>query len=139
MILLVVVTLSTASIAVFAISDKNNNSNIIGTQQLTQENTPSTTNMTSNKISTEISNNQQTMDHLTVFGVSSVPLSPNKAQKLATKFIKQPGAVAGTPKLVKQDNKKVYIVPVIYKAKKVGEIYIDAHSGKNLGGAGGAP
>lgn len=58
---------------------------------------------------------------------------PIKAQKLATKFIKQPGAITGNPKLVKQGNKKVYIVSVIYKSKNVGEIYIDAHSGKNLG------
>ena len=55
------------------------------------------------------------------------------------KYIKQPGATAGTPELVKQDNKKVYIVPVIYQSRNVGEIDLDAYNGKNIGGAGGAP
>ena len=99
---------------------------------------PSSTNITSNKVSTEIDKKQQMMNHSTASTVVYALLSPIKAQKLATKFIKQPGAITGNPKLVKQGNKKVYIVSLIYKSKKVGEIYIDAH-GKNLGGAGGAP
>jgi hypothetical protein len=34
---------------------------------------------------------------------------------------------------------KVYIVPVIYGGKQAGEIWINAQTGKNIGGAGGAP
>lgn len=66
-------------------------------------------------------------------------ISAEKAKKIAQKYILQPGAKAGTPKLVKNSGKLIYIVPVVYKNMNVGEIYIDAHTGKNLGGAGGAP
>lgn len=48
-------------------------------------------------------------------------------------------ATAGTPSLVKQDNKMVYVVPVIDNGNNVGEIDIDAQTGANLGGAGGSP
>jgi len=44
---------------------------------------------------------------------------------------------AGTPKLVKQDKRLVYIVPIMENGKNVGEIDIDAETGANLGGAGG--
>jgi len=66
-------------------------------------------------------------------------LSASTVKKLAKKFIKQHGASPGTPKLVKYNGKRVYIVPVIQNRLKVGEIDIDAKNGKNLGGAGGAP
>jgi uncharacterized membrane protein YkoI len=64
-------------------------------------------------------------------------ISSVKAQELAAKYIEQPGATAGSPKLVNQNGKEVYIVPVIINSKNVGEIDIDAHNGSNLGGAGG--
>jgi uncharacterized membrane protein YkoI len=66
-------------------------------------------------------------------------VSPAEAQKIANRYILEPGAVAGTPKLIKQNTQMVYLVPVIMNGKQVGEIYIDAQTGKNLGGAGGAP
>ena len=40
---------------------------------------------------------------------------------------------------MKQDSAMVYIVPVIINGKNVGEIDIDANTGKNIGGAGGSP
>ena len=40
---------------------------------------------------------------------------------------------------MKQDNKMVYIVPIIENGQNVGEITIDAETGENLGGAGGSP
>ena len=66
-------------------------------------------------------------------------LSVSTVKKLAKKFIKQRGASPGTPKLVKYDGRRVYIVPIIQNRLKVGEIDIDAKNGKNLGGVGGAP
>jgi hypothetical protein len=36
------------------------------------------------------------------------------------------------------DGKKVYVVPVTIDDKQ-GEVWIDAQTGENIGGAGGAP
>ncbi len=66
-------------------------------------------------------------------------ISSAEAKKIAQKYIEEPGATAGTPTLSKIDGKYVYIVPVIENGKNVGEIDIDALTGKNVGGAGGAP
>ena len=67
-------------------------------------------------------------------------ISPAKAQSIAKTYIEVSGATAGTPKLVNQDGTLVYIVPIIdTNNKTVGEIDIDAKTGKNVGGAGGAP
>jgi uncharacterized membrane protein YkoI len=64
-------------------------------------------------------------------------ISSVEAKKIASTYIEQAGATAGTPQLVNQDGKKVYVVPVIYKGTNAGEIDIDALTGQNLGGAGG--
>lgn len=70
---------------------------------------------------------------------TSTKISATKAQEIAQKYIDEPGAKAGTPKLTKIDGKEVYVVPVIDNGQQVGEIEIDAQTGENLGGAGGAP
>lgn len=70
---------------------------------------------------------------------SGAKISQAEAQKLAAKYIKADGVKAGTPKLVKEDGKLVYLVPLTSNGKTVGEIDIDAVSGSNLGGSGGAP
>src|SRR5664280_1603987 len=70
---------------------------------------------------------------------SQTTITPAEAQKIAKTFIKVSGATAGTPKLVNQEGTLMYIVPVINNNTVVGEIDIDAKTGKNLGGAGGAP
>jgi uncharacterized membrane protein YkoI len=75
----------------------------------------------------------------TANGGSSVAISITKAKSIAQNYIEQPGATAGTPKLQTMNGTKVYIVPVIYKGEQAGEIWIDAKTGKNIGGAGGAP
>ena len=72
-------------------------------------------------------------------GSVSVKISSSEAKALAQKAIKQPGATAGTPKLITSNGQKMYLVPVIMTGKQVGEIYIDPQTGANLGGAGGAP
>ena len=60
-----------------------------------------------------------------------------EAQKIASKYIEESETTTGTPQLANQNGKMVYIVPIIYKGKSAGEIYIDAKTGENLGGAGG--
>ncbi len=80
----------------------------------------------------------QTNDN-TVDNTSEKLISSAKAQKIAISFIEEAGAIAGTPTLTKQDNKMVYIVPIIENGQNVGEITIDAETGANLGGAGGSP
>ncbi len=66
-------------------------------------------------------------------------ISSAEAQKIASAYILVISAKAGTPKLVDQNGRLLYIVPVVMNKINVGEIDIDAHTGKNLGGAGGAP
>ena len=80
----------------------------------------------------------QTNDN-TIDNTSEKLISSAKAQKIAISFIEEAGATAGTPTLTKQDNKMVYIVPIIENGQNVGEITIDAETGANLGGAGGSP
>ena len=64
-------------------------------------------------------------------------ISPAEAQQIAAKYIEQAGATPGSPNLVSQNGKKVYIVPVMLNNTNVGEIDINAQDGSNLGGAGG--
>ena len=66
-------------------------------------------------------------------------ISSAEAMKIANTYIEVSNATAGTPSLVTQNNKLVYIVPVIDNGTNVGEIDIDAQTGANLGGAGGSP
>jgi cytoskeletal protein RodZ len=72
-------------------------------------------------------------------GGSSVKVSSSEAKKIAEGYIQQEGAIAGTPVIKSIGGKKVYVVPVKMNGETVGEIYIDPNTGKNVGGAGGAP
>lgn len=66
-------------------------------------------------------------------------ISAEEAKKIAQKYIEEPGTNAGKPKLIKTDGRYIYVVPVMDNGTNVGEINIDALTGKNVGGAGGAP
>ena len=66
-------------------------------------------------------------------------ITSTEAQKIAQKYIDVQGATAGTPKLIKTNGQCIYVVPVIDNGTNVGEIDINAITGKNVGGAGGAP
>jgi uncharacterized membrane protein YkoI len=70
---------------------------------------------------------------------TTVKISYSEAKSIASKYILQEGATAGTPKLTTYGGTTAYLVPVMMNGNQVGEIYIDAQTGKNLGGAGGAP
>jgi uncharacterized membrane protein YkoI len=72
-------------------------------------------------------------------GGDNVKISPSEAKTLAQKYIRTSGVEAGTPKLVEMGGIPTYVVPLISGGKVVGEIYIDPTTGKNVGGAGGAP
>lgn len=64
-------------------------------------------------------------------------ISASEAQNIALQYIEEPNATAGTPRLVDEDGQKIYVVPVIMNGSTVGQIEIDAYTGKNVGGAGG--
>ncbi|MGZ7115825.1 MAG: PepSY domain-containing protein [Methanobacterium sp.] len=72
-------------------------------------------------------------------GGSNVKISATQAKSIAAKSISISGATAGTPKLSTINGKKVYIVPIVNNGKTAGEIWVDAQTGENIGGAGGAP
>lgn len=72
-------------------------------------------------------------------GGDKVGISEKKAKSIAQKSIEQPGAEAGTPQLKTMNGVKTYVVPIIDNGKQTGEIWIDAQTGKVIGGAGGAP
>ena len=98
-------------------------------------------NVTKNSINNSIGPDKQEAisTNNTVNNTTQTIISSAEAQKIASKYIEVSGATAGKPSLVKQDSKMVYIVPVVIKGENVGEIDIDAKTGKNIGGAGGSP
>ena len=82
-----------------------------------------------------VSNLNQNVTNIT----NTTNITATQAQQLANKYIEQAGATTGTPQLTTVNGKPVYIVPIIYNGNTVGQIEIDATTGQNLGGAGGAP
>lgn len=66
-------------------------------------------------------------------------ISSSQAMAIANSYIEEPGAAAGTPWLIDDAGQKIYIVPVILNGSTVGQIEIDAITGRNVGGAAGAP
>lgn len=98
-------------------------------------NTNSTQNNTQN-MSNQSNNNSNNANNTTN---STNLISPEKAKSIAQQYVEEPGVTTGTPVLQTFNGKKVYIVPLIQNGQNVGEIEIDAVTGENLGGAGGAP
>ena len=140
-VLFIIVTLSSILITAFAFTGNDPSSN----QQLTTSIGQNVNN--DNKLPgmgdagySIVSKNTNTV-HKSVLQGLKVPvfISPQNARKIALKYIEEPGASPGKPVLVKEDGKRVYIVPVIEDKKRVGEIHLDARNGKNIGGCGGAP
>ena len=128
-IISIVVVLAIIGIAFAAYSNVNNNKTINNTTNNTTNNSSSP--VTPVKTVTNTSNNGNTNNVET-------NITPAQAQNIADSYILVSNATAGTPKLVNQSGTLVYIVPVVIKGSNVGEIDIDAQTGKNLGGAGGA-
>ena len=127
--LVVVAAVSGLVYATYGNTNSNNitnNSTTQGTQQMQQttNTTPSTPNTTTSDTKSK---------------TVQTKISSAEAMKIANSYIQVSTAKAGTPNLITQDNKLVYIVPVIDNGTNVGEIDIDAQTGANLGGAGGSP
>lgn len=72
-------------------------------------------------------------------GSDDVKISYSEAKAIAQQSIEQDGATAGTPRLITSGGKQIYLVPVVLNGNQVGSIYVDAQTGENLGGEGGAP
>jgi hypothetical protein len=123
------VIFSAIIIGAFAFSNNNSTNNQPSQVLVTSDNALSTT--------PESVVGYKSPTHHAVSNVRNKILTPQDAQKIAEKYILAPDATAGIPKLVKEDGKKVYVVPVVDHKQNVGEIHLDAHSGKNLGGCGG--
>lgn len=123
-IVAIVVVLAAAAL-VFGASNYTNSTGNSGSSDQKQDN---------------ISNNNGASDSSTSENATNgTKISPSEAQKIAQKYIDVSTATAGTPKLTKIDGQYVYAVPVIDNGTNVGEIDINALTGKNVGGAGGAP
>ena len=94
-------------------------------------------NQSNNSDINQINNTSQTNTSQNETGQNMI--SAQEAQNIAQQYIEEPNATAGTPRLVEEDGMKIYIVPVLINGSTVGQIEIDAYTGKNVGGAGGAP
>lgn len=97
------------------------------------DNKNKTTNNTQN-----ISNQTHNNSNNTTNNTSNI-ISAEEAKAIALQYVEEPGVTAGTPVLDTINGRQVYVVPLYQNGKMVGEIEIDAVTGENLGGAGGAP
>ena len=133
----VIVLLIGVAAASYQITNNSNN------QQLFTPTTPqeqSSSNQVNNQpTTTQSSGSQVTSSGQSTNGGANVKISSAQAKTIASKYIVQQGATAGTPQLEKINGNQVYVVPIIYNGKTAGEIWVDANTGKNVGGAGGAP
>jgi len=128
-IIVLIVIVAIVGLAFATVNLKNTNTN----------STPNTIQVETNLLTKNSSNNSTSHSTKTLTGNNPTIISPLEAQKIANTYINSSEAAAGTPELINQSGKLVYIVPVIDNGTNVGEIDIDAQNGQNLGGAGGAP
>lgn len=99
------------------------------------DNKNNTTNNTQN-ISNQTQNNPT---NTTTNTTNSDIKSPAEAKAIAQQYVNEPGVTAGTPVLNTVNGRQIYVVPLYKNGQAVGEIELDAKTGENLGGAGGAP
>ena len=129
-LILVILVMSAAVTLVFATSENPSqnptNSNI--NQSITPQNQINDSNSQINESGSSKSSSDNTNQ-----------ISPNEAKQNAQKYVIDPTANTGTPTISKIDDKTYYAVPVNINGTNVGEIDIDPKTGKNVGGAGGAP
>jgi uncharacterized membrane protein YkoI len=128
---IIVALIVVAAVSGFVYATYGNTSSNNTTNNSTTQGTPQSQQI--NNI-TQHTNSDKTTQTTTKTAISSA-----KAMQIANTYIEVSNATAGTPSLVTEDNKLVYIVPVIDNGTNVGEIDIDAQTGANLGGAGGSP
>ena len=129
----IIVVVAIMGIAFAAYSSANTKN--LGNNSTTTNNTTATVaNVTDNNSNTNSDVNSNPTPNANV----QTEISAAEAQKIASTYIQVSNATAGTPELVNQTGTLLYIVPVVINGSNVGEIDIDAQTGKNLGGAGGA-
>lgn len=64
-------------------------------------------------------------------------INEEEAQVIASRYIEEPEAIAGIPRLKEVSEELViYIVPILVNDIPKGEIHINSETGENLGGAG---
>ena len=63
-------------------------------------------------------------------------INEEKAQKIAMRYIEEPEANVGIPRLKEIEDSLIYVVPIIIDNDVMGEIYIHSETGENIGGAG---
>lgn len=59
-------------------------------------------------------------------------ISSSQAMAIANSYIEEPSATAGTPRLVDNGGRRIYIVPVVMDGSTVGQIEIDARTGQHI-------
>ena len=96
----------------------------------TQNNTQNLSNQSNNN-----SNNNSNTNNTN----STKVMSKEEAKRIAQQYVDEPGVTAGTPVLNTVNGRQIYVVPLYQNGQAVGEIELDAVTGENLGGAGGAP
>jgi len=94
-------------------------------------------NQTNNTTNTSNQTVQQNTTGNNTYNSTGTNVTAEEAKNIAKKYIEQPGATAGDPTLVNTDGTPTYIVPVMLNGSQVGEIIIDAQTGKFIDGAGG--
>jgi len=122
-VLTVIVVVALALVASGSTVNNDNNPMKIGNENLNYSSNSSNSSNLSN----------------TTNGGFKIKISPSEAQKIAETYVKEPGAKVGIPRLDESRGKMVYSVPIQINGTNVGEIYINAITGENMGGAGGAP
>ena len=90
-----------------------------------------------NKVLTTTDNNSSQVNSSQSKSADDNMISASEAQNIAKNYIEEENATAGTPRLVEISGQMIYVVPVIMDGNTVGQIEIDAYTGKNVGGAGG--
>jgi uncharacterized membrane protein YkoI len=114
---LAIMALLVLMVMVSGCTDNKNNNN---TQNISNQTPINTTNNTNNTTGSSIK-------------------SPEEAKTIAQQYVNEPGVTAGTPVLNTVNGRQIYVVPLYKNGQAVGEIELDAKTGENLGGAGGAP
>jgi Peptidase propeptide and YPEB domain. len=100
-------------------------------------NSTNTSNQGQSSVTGSSSSSDSASDDKTSDNTTKTKITSTEAKKIAQKYIEVQGATAGTPKLIKTNGQYIYAVPVIDNGTNVGEIDINAITGKNVGGAGG--
>ena len=109
---------------------------VFATSGNTSQNNPTNPNINQ---STDQQNQVNSSDNGGSISDTSNQVVTTSPQEIAQKYIKDPNASTGKPIISKINGNYYYAVPVKINKNTVGEIDIDPKTGKNVGGAGGAP